>query len=492
MCSKLSETPPPVARENRKVWSIRRRLTALYATSTLALLLLSSGYLYWTLKRGLEHTRHGLLVSKIEVLRRLLRERPEQTAVLASEVEHEASESQPLRYYIRVLDEQGRVLLETPGMSEQVSVAEFAPPLGLGEDLRQDLPRHLVHRGTWMLLSAQAVVGADSRHLRTLQIAMDAATGNQFVADYRNRLFAMLGVGLVLAAVAGMWVARKGMQPLAEITSAAQQVTASQLHERIAGKPWPAELAALAAAFDAMLDRLEDSFTRLAQFSADLAHALRTPIHNLRGEAEVALARARGPEEYQHVLASNLEECDRLGRMIDGLLFLARADDPKTALKRMRFDARRELEAVREFYDALASEQEVSVSCDGQAWLTGDAMLFRRAVSNLLGNALRHTPARGSVHLAIATLPDQRVTVTARDTGRGIPPEHLPKIFDRFYRAGETISPVPGGTGLGLAIVRSIMRLHGGTASVASTPGQGTTVTLTFPADSPAGQMTEL
>lgn len=243
-----------------------------------------------------------------------------------------------------------------------------------------------------------------------------------------------------------------------------------------------------------MLDRLEDSFTRLGQFSADLAHALRTPIHNLRGEAEVALVRARSPEEYQHVLASSLEECERLSRMIDGLLFLARADDPNAALKRVRFDARQEMEAVREFYEALASEQQVAVTCAGAAALTGDPMLFRRAVSNLLGNALRHTSAGGSVALSLATTAEQRILVRVQDTGCGILPEHRAKIFDRFYRVGETTSPVPGGIGLGLAIVQSIMRLHGGVASVHSEVGKGSTFTLDFPAEPPAvpRQITEM
>jgi two-component system heavy metal sensor histidine kinase CusS len=450
--------------------------------STAALLVLAGGYLFWTLQRSVHHTRHALMASKVEVLRGLLRELPEKAEALASEIEHEASESQPLKYYLRVLDDRNATLLETPGMTALAPPPGFPPPLEIAADLRRSVDASLRHRGPLLLLAAQAVAGRSPGEPRTIQIAMDTSTGNALLADYAQKLLLVLGMGVIFAAVAGVWVARKGMQPLREITQTARHITASHLHERIAAKPWPSELAELAAAFDAMLDRLEDSFTRLSQFSADLAHALRTPIHNLRGEAEVALARARSPEEYQHILASSLEECDRLTRMIDGLLFLARADDPKTALKRVRLDARKEIEAVREFYDALASEQEVAVSCEGQAWLEGDAMLFRRAVSNLLGNALRHTSTGGKIQIALRSLDNQSVEVTVRDNGCGIAPEHLPKIFDRFYRAGETRSPVPGGIGLGLAIIQSIMRLHGGTARVESVVGRGTTVTLTFPA----------
>jgi two-component system heavy metal sensor histidine kinase CusS len=485
MCSKRIKSGAPAASpQAAQVWSITRRLTWLYVASTGALLVLAAGFLYWTLKRDLEHTRHGLMASKIEVLRLLLREQPGKAEALASEVEHEASESQPLKYYIRIVDEQGRVMHETPGMSG-LAVARFPPPVEIAADLRRSVGPNLRQQGRLLLLSAKAAFGAADREERTIQIAMDATTGEALLADYRTKLLLVLGMGVVFAAVAGGWVARKGMQPLAEITLAAQHVSASHLHDRIAGKPWPAELSDLAAAFDAMLNRLEDSFNRLSQFSADLAHALRTPLHNLRGEAEVALARTRAPEEYQHILASSLEECDRLARMVDGLLFLARADDPKEAMKHVRFDARQEMEAVREFYEALASEQGVTVFCEGQAFLNGDPMLFRRAVSNLLGNALRHTPAGGKVRLALHAF-NEAVEVAVGDTGCGIAPEHLPRIFDRFYRAGEPRSAVPGGIGLGLAIVQSIMQLHGGTARVESAVGQGTTVTLKFPSLLPA------
>lgn len=461
--------------------SITRQLTLHYVASTAALLLLAGGYLYWTLKRNLDHTRHALLASKIEVLRHLLRE-PDKAQALASEVEHEASENHPLRYYLRVLDNQDRVLLETPGMNDLAPAALFPAPVEAAAEPRQSIEQRLLQGRLFLLLSVRAGAGAASPEKRTLQIALDTSTGAAMLADYRHKLLTVLGLGVIFAAVAGVWVARKGMRPLVEITKTAQHITASQLHERIAGRRWPAELADLAAAFDAMLNRLEDSFARLSQFSADLAHALRSPINNLRGEAEVSLARSRTPEEYQQVLASSLEECERLSRMIDGLLFLARADDPKAAVERVRFDVRKEIDAVQEFYEALAKEQGVEVICEGTSWLTGDPMLFRRAVSNLLANALRHTQAGDSVHLSLRSLDNRTVEVKVRDTGSGIAPEHLPKIFDRFYRADHSRSPAPGGTGLGLAIVQSIMRLHGGTASAQSVLGQGTTVTLKFPA----------
>lgn len=463
-----------------RVWSITGRFTVLYVASTAALLLLAVGFLYLALERNLHARDDALLTSKVQVLRLLLREQPDKTQALASEVEHEAAES-PLRYYLRILDDQGRVLIETPGMKDLLPVALFPAPAPVSAESPVSLDEFSRAHQSFLLLAVQATAGAGGREPRFLHVALDVSTDLALLADYRRRLVIVLGLGLLFATYVGGWLARQGIRPLVEITQSARQITASQLRERILVSRWPAELAELAAAFNAMLDRLEDSFTRLSQFSADLAHELRTPINNLRGEAEVALARSRSPEDYQRTLASSLEECDRLSRMIDGLLFLARTDDPKAAVERVRFDARKEVEAVREFYEALAGEQGVAVACEGEAALMGDPALFRRAVSNLLGNALRHTPVHGTVRLALRPLEDQSVELTVRDTGSGIAPEHLQRVFDRFYRADRSRSQAPGGTGLGLAIVQSIMRLHGGTADAQSQPGQGTTITLKFP-----------
>ncbi|MBA3850551.1 MAG: hypothetical protein C0502_11250 [Opitutus sp.] len=211
-----------------------------------------------------------------------------------------------------------------------------------------------------------------------------------------------------------------------------------------------------------------------------MAHALRNPINNLRGEAEVALSRARSTEEYQQALTSSLEEYDRLARMIDALLFIARADEATTAVERRRFAARAEMEAVREFYEALAAEKQVRVLCEGEATLEADSMLVRRAVSNLLANALNHTPAGGTITLA-AGATATAVEIVVSDTGGGIPSEHVPRVFERFYQVDKTRDEPAKGAGLGLAIVQSIMRQHGGIAELTSVVGKGTRVILRFP-----------
>lgn len=483
MSSKITEADPrlPPPEFMRRPWSITARLAVFYAGATAFLLLLAAGYLYWSLGESLAREDRGLVFGKLQVLRLLLREHHDQPNALVNEVEHEAEANELLKYYLRVLDARGRVLVETKGMSGFLPVLMFPEPTPLAAGVPPVIAREFGPGRSYLLLTGEATAGVTGGERRIIQIALDVAHNDVLLADYRQKLLTVLSLGLAFAAVAGVAVARASLRPLRAIASSARRITASKLDERIVPAQWPDELRELAAAFDAMLDRLQDSFGRLNEFTGDIAHAMRNPINSLRGEAEVALARARTPEEYQQVLGSSLEELERLSRLIDGLLFIARADDPHSAVERTRFAVRGELDAVREFYDALAAQHEVLVTCVGEAWLVGDPVLFRRAVSNLLANALKHTPVKGSVTLTARELADGAVEIRVCDTGHGVAAEHLPRVFNRFYQVDESRARTAGGAGLGLAIVQTIMRLHGGTATMTSVLGQGTTLILVFP-----------
>ncbi len=461
-------------------WSIAGRLTLLYLASTALLLTLASGFLYWGLQRSLTVQDNALLTGKIKILQLLLRDHSEKTDMLVNEVEHEAAESQTLKYYLRILDSSGHVQLETPEMQALLPSNIFPPPTA-ARQLLTGIAWESAAGRTFLVLSAIAVEGGAKPARRVLQVALDVTHNNEILARYRWSLLGVLVVGLLFAAGTGGLVARTGMHPLQQITQQIQRITASKLDDRLTATNWPTELVTLAANFDAMLNRLEDSFARLSQCTGDMAHALRNPINNLRGEAEVALSRVRSVEDYQQVLASSLEEYERLSRLIDNLLFIARADNPAVAVDHVQFTARTEMLAVRDFYEALAAEKQVTVECEGDATVVGDSMLFRRAVSNLLANALKYTSVGGSVVLAARNLSDGAAIITARDTGAGIAPEHLARVFDRFFQVDPSRDQTAHGAGLGLAIVQSVMRLHGGSAMIESTLGQGTTVTLTFP-----------
>jgi two-component system heavy metal sensor histidine kinase CusS len=460
--------------------------------SALGILVLSTFFLYWVLVSYLEAEDNQFLADKVHVLRVILRERPDNRQSLEEEVKWEGSARHFAKYYARVLDEEGSTLIETTGMGDLITPSLFPPPTGVTEEPRNGLKWTSRGGKSYLLLAAWAELGHASRTQRQLQVALDVSREDALIADYSRKLAIVLLLGIGLSAGAGVSVARRGMRPLKEITKAAQQITATRLHERIDPAQWPKELTALALAFDEMLDRLEDSFTRLSQFSADLAHELRTPINNLMGEAEVALSRIRTPEEYQQVLESSLEEYARLSRMIDSLLFLARAEHTEARVERSLVDALQAIEAVREFHEAEADEQGVEVTCHGEAYLRADPMLFRRAVSNLLSNALQYTPRGGKVTISVKQSGDQWVEVRVSDTGLGIEPEHLPRIFDRFYRADGARSQHPQGAGLGLSIVKSIMNIHDGAVAIQSESAKGTTVTLRFPPAKQTPEMSEL
>jgi two-component system heavy metal sensor histidine kinase CusS len=196
------------------------------------------------------------------------------------------------------------------------------------------------------------------------------------------------------------------------------------------------------------------------------------------GEAQVALTRDRTAPEYREIIESTVAECERLSRIVDNLLFVARVDAEREPIARKRFDARAAVEKIAAFYRMVADDRDVTINCNGDGQIYVDPDLFERALGNLLDNALRFTAAHGSIHIELSKR-ETDFEVAVRDDGCGIAPEHLPRVFDRFYRAES--SRGSDGAGLGLALVKSIVDLHGGSAVIESDVGRGTTVKMIFP-----------
>jgi two-component system, OmpR family, heavy metal sensor histidine kinase CusS len=321
--------------------------------------------------------------------------------------------------------------------------------------------------------------------LATIVVTRDMRDRWRLLDRYRDRLHLAGACGVLLTFAIGFLLVRRALAPLRNMANRAAGVTVDKLHTRIEMKNVPSELDPLIASLNAMLAGLERSFQRLSQFTADLAHDMRTPLANMRGATEVALARPRSTDEYQTLLASNLEECDRLSRMIENVLFLARAEHPQFARHLREFDAGEELQRIAEYFEGLAEEAGVRIAVRGSASLTADVELFRRAVSNLLANAVRYTPRDGVITLSVSN-DDARVRVCVENEGAPIEAAMLERVFDRFYRgdpsrgAGRTTSTTSGSAGLGLAIVRTIMELHGGHAH-AESDARGTRFVLSFP-----------
>ena len=254
---------------------------------------------------------------------------------------------------------------------------------------------------------------------------------------------------------------RRELQPLAAIAKTAGAISASRLADRLDAKQVPDEVKPLADAFNAMLARLDDSFNRLSAFSSDLAHELRTPIGNLVMHTQVTLSKARSAADYRQALESNLEEFDRLTRMISDMLFLAKTDHGQSALRQESVNLRREVEAVMEFFDPLAQERQIELSLTGDGEIVGDRHTIQRAIANLLSNALRHTAAGSAVQIKIDRSSPDAVQLGVSNPGPDIPAEQLTQLFNRFYRADVARESSSESSGLGLAIVKSIAELLG-------------------------------
>src|SRR5437867_2649525 len=387
-------------------------------------------------------------------------------------------------YWIRILDPQGRTYAETPGMDRSLPPEIFPPPPAFAKasaDTQKSVSTvgglKSYRRGP-KLFSLVTLNEESGSQPYTLQVAQDRSSDERVERNFAV-LFIMVLSGSVLAsAFIAVIVTKRGLRPLREMTQSVARVGPTHLKERVTPAEWPHELKPLAVAFDDMLKRLDDSFTRLSQFSADLAHELRTPIANMIGEAQVALTRDRTGAEYRETIESTVDECERLSRIVDNLLFVARVDAAREPIARKPFDARAAVAKIAAVSPALADEHHVAITCSGEGEIYADPDLFERAVGNLLDNALRFTPENGSIQIALSKH-DTNFEVAVSDNGSGIAPEHLPRIFDRFYRAES--SRGSDGAGLGLALVKSIVDLHGGSAKVESELGRGTTVTLTFP-----------
>lgn len=303
----------------------------------------------------------------------------------------------------------------------------------------------------------------------------------EILEDYQESVFWVLIFGVLISLVLGMWLAKKSMFPIKAMAKTLQHLTMDELHVRLDPQDWPKELFVLAMGLNGMLSRLEDSFRRLKQFSADLAHEIRTPINNLLGEAEVALRQARTVEDYQKILVSAMEEYHRLHALVSGLLFLAETENPEIKIKRENISVRFILDSVCDYYSAMAEEKHVILECTGDATAWVDPLLFRRVLSNLLANELKYIPSQGKIHIAVL-LEQKGTKMVITDNGEGIAPEHIPHLFDRFYRTDAARSQKEGGLGLGLAIVKSIMDLHRGSIHIESKLHHGTKTTLYFPA----------
>lgn len=450
--------------------TLAARLALWYTVAASALLVVATAAVDLTLVSGLEREDDGYLADRAHEIAELLREPGDDRGELAGEIERESSSHAGSTIWIRVLAG-GKVIAESAGMAALLPVSLFPAASAPAPVSVRTSDGQLVRASTAAVASGGVV-----------QVAMERSRDVSLMRSFRQRLWWVLALGVPASALLGVALARHGVRALNEIAATARRIRPTSLDERIATAGLPAEIATLATTFNDMLDRLQDAFDRLSRFSADLAHELRTPVQNLRGEVEVALQRERSTGDYRAVLASALEELDRLSRLIEQLLFLSRAENPEAEVERETVTLRTELERSAEFFEPAAQEAGVVLEVGAEKGLEArlDRHLLQRALANLLANALAHTREGGRIRLT-ARIEADRLRVEVADDGCGIAPQHLPHLGERFYRADPSRSSPAGGLGLGLAIVRGIAALHGGTVEIDSELGRGTRVCLLLP-----------
>jgi len=452
--------------------SLAWRLALAFAAVCALVLSVAGVFLYRSLESELVYRDDQALLGRLEQVRALLQDSDSLDAL-----------QQRPRLYQNMLGNQESLLLVNRADGTAVIAInprrQKVPPVAAIPEQRSPQPTD-IQRSDSLLLLAGAAQGPRGEAL-TVMVGKHLAEREAMLASYRLRVYLAVGLGALLAFAVGLLLLRRALLPLRHMTETVAAIDLRSLDRRLQLQAIPRELHEPVVALNGMLARLNDSFERLSQFSADLAHEIRTPLHNLLGSNGLALNQPRSVEEYQEVLASNLEEFERLNRMIENLLFLARADHGERLLNLQAVDLHALGDDLCGYFEALAEDRELRLDNQLHGTLQADLQLLQRALANLLANAVRHATLGSTISLTV-----EGGSLCVANQGEPIAAQHLGRLFDRFFRIDPSRAEPGDSGGLGLAIVRSIMQLHGGQVSVSSDE-QATVFRLAF---TPSGRGT--
>jgi two-component system heavy metal sensor histidine kinase CusS len=456
--------------------SLAARLALLFALVCVALLGTAGIVIYRGLETQLALRDDAALVTRVDQIRTLL-----QDANTLDLIRHK-----PRLFQNMLGNTEALLVLRFPGQAPLIEVNPGKVPIPDLTPIAADAPLTLAavthtldaRNVPFIAVSANATTADPQRSLQiTAGRIMNERT--RLLASYRDRIVLLVAAGAALAALAALVLVRIGLTPLRQLVQQTGSIGMTNLGARLAPAAVPRELLPLVDASNAMLDRLQTGFTRMSQLSADMAHDLRTPISNLLGQTEVALGQARTVDYHEALLASNFEEFQRLSRMIDNMLFLARAEHPEAAIACMQLEVAGEFERITAYFEGPAAERGLAFAVDGHGTVWADPVLLRRALANLVANAVQYADA-GTVIRLVSAQDDAATVLSIENIGATIEPADLHRIFDRFYRADAARRGSAQSSGLGLAIVRTIMTLHDGQSHAASSDGM-TRMTLLFP-----------
>ncbi|GAB2901921.1 heavy metal sensor histidine kinase [Paraburkholderia jirisanensis] len=462
-----------------KFWSSRSlitRTTVSFALIACAVIAALGMYFYHSARASLEHRADVALMSRVEHFSRLVRQ-----MYTVNELKE-----RPLLFESMLGAEQDVLIFRRQGEVPFIDVnPERVPVPALGggtmphEPALADIVETVLPNGVrvhWAYASALAREDG----LPVEVIAGHPLSGEERVlAEDRLRILMALLAGALAATLLAYVVLRRGLRPVRDIAMHAAQISPTSLSVRLDSRAAPAELRQLTDAFNAMLDRLADGYQRLSQFSADLAHEIRTPVNVLIGQTQVTLAKTRDVDEYQQTLESNLEELNRLSKLAENMLFLAHADHAALTIDREPVGLADELHKIADYFEGIADERGMRFHIDAHGALWANPMLCRRAINNLVVNAVRYGASDSVVRL-MGRQDEQGSTVVVENDGE-ISSDLLGRLFDRFYRADAARSRLTESSGLGLAIVKAIMNLHGGIATVSCPAPHVVRFELRFP-----------
>lgn len=467
------ETAEPTPRRWFSV-SLALRLALLFAVATSILLLALGTGLGYMLRQQLEARDREELDGKTEIVQHLLGEL-KSTERIRQQANRFADLSIGHPHLLVGLREGSKWLVKP--MSHVSDLTEL--PLDRDVSLAPRIDTYLAGTDRWWLQRVQYRAEDGTEFDAYIGLHVSPA---QILIERLFKTLLIAGVtGVVLGALLGWVVARRGLAPLESIGREAERVTADRLGTSLRAEDAPSEIRGMVDSINRMLDRLRASFRALEEFSADIAHELRTPINNLMLQTQVTLARPRGIDEYQETLHSNLAELEQLQRMVSDMLFLARADRGMLHLKFEPVQLGLEARSLAEFFELAAGEDGKSITVSGDATVLCDRSMSRRAITNLLSNAVRYAPGGSKISVDVRTSADGGAVVAVTNSAPRLSDAELSRLFGRFARGESGASATGESTGLGLSIVASIMRLHGGEATAASEDA-AVTFRLVFPA----------
>jgi len=450
--------------------SLTVRLTALFALASTAVLVGLGLLIMSTVAKHFTDQDEQLLEKELELIRMVVNERG---AGAITSTFGEALHNHP-GFFVHISSIDGRPMYSTLADATQPILAA-AKRVASGHSFAVNAGQHQ----EFQAIKAYLKDDKSSEQLQVI-VAVDTEIHDHFMRNFQTTLILYVAGSAVIVVLLSWWAARRGLAPLRAMSDKVQAVSSHNFGERMPIETLPVEIADLAAKLNAMLERLQQDFHRITNFSTDIAHELRTPITNLLTQTDVVLTQQRTNEAYRDTLSSNAEELQRLARTISDMLFLAQTENGISLPSYEPLKLQDEITELLDFYDALAEEKGVNLQLTGDAIVRGDRLMVRRALSNLISNAMRYTPAAGSIAVSIARS-EGDVLVAVENDGPEIPEEHLPHLFDRFYRADKSRTKLDtDSAGLGLSITQAIMRAHQGNVTVRSSQGK-TRFTLRFP-----------